>query len=48
MDHRASLDGMAVGFYLLLPGSIPVGFEIVRFCDSEFLVFHSIDYLLQS
>ena len=48
VDHRASLDGMAVEFYLLLPGSLPVGFEIVRFCDSEFLVFHSIDYLLQS
>ena len=34
VDHRASLDRMTVGFYLLLSGGLSVGLEIVRFCDS--------------
>ena len=34
VDHRASLDRMTVGFYLLLSGGPSVGLEIVRLCDS--------------
>ena len=34
VDHRASMDRMTVGFYLLLSGGPSVGLEIVRFSIS--------------
>ena len=34
VDHRSSMNGMTVGFYLLLSGGPSIGLEIVRFCDS--------------
>ena len=34
VDHRSSLNGMTVGFYLFLSGGPSVGLEIVRFSNS--------------
>ena len=42
VDHRTSLDRMTVGFYLLLSRGPSVGLEIVFFCDSHLLWFHSL------
>ena len=46
VDHRSSLNGMIMGFYLFLSGGSSVGLEIVRFCDSQFLWFHSLLFLV--
>ena len=34
VDHRSSLNGMTVGFYLFLSRGPSVGLEIVRFSNS--------------